>query len=116
MASQFSQSTTPVEDYDRQLAHRRDAATLRVTNLARLGLVCLPIALTSITVLVSLPMRLSASLVAITWMLTGTLPAAAAAALTLYDWSVLPRRKIVLGLSPWSLLVLGTTLIALGMF
>lgn len=114
MASQVSGSTTPVEDYERQIAHRREAATLRVTNLVSLGLVCFPIALALIVVVVGLSMPQSALFIAIiTCMLMGTLPAGAAAVLALYNWPVLSRRTIALGLFPWSLLVLLSTLIVL---
>lgn len=102
----------PPGEYERRLARRRDEAALRLTKLASISFISTPVSLG----LTDDIFPTSASFFDFLFALIAALPAGAAAGFTLYDWSVLPRGKIVLGLLPWSLLVLGTTLIVLGMF
>lgn len=104
---------SPADEYERRLARRRDEATWRLTNVASLGLLCTPFAMGLLLAAVVWDDPTPERAVVLVMTMIACVPAAAAALLTLYDWRALPRGKIALGLLPWTLLVLGTTLILL---
>jgi hypothetical protein len=105
---------TPIDEYERQIARRRDMATVRLTNMASLGIVLVPVTVFMIAAFVSeASSGFGAAAILFAAIVTG-LPAGLSAVYSFYDWPVLSRGKIALGLLPWQFLVLGSTLLLLG--